>query len=517
MQRETTDCIIVGAGAAGAFMAAQLAEAGRRVMVLEAGPAWTMTDLVSSQIWARRLRWGGAPVAVGGDHPYAATFNSGWGLGGAALHHYGTWPRLHEADFEMRSRHGRGMDWPIDYATLRPYYDRIQAMAGVSSDAKAEVWRPPADDYPLPPLTVLAQGRALKRGFDALGLATAPAPMAILSRPYKGRAPCIYDGWCDAGCPTGALYNPLVNDIPRARAAGADLRARATVTRINSDGRRASGVNYLDQDGGEHRVDADLVVLAASAVQNPALLLNSASDRFPDGLANSSGTVGRYFMSHLLTGIYGLFDAPTEPHLGISGAQLLGQDGYGKQRESGPFGSYQWLIAPAMKPNDLAGVATTRADLFGQPLHDFMSRASRSIGSMLTFIEQLPLAENRVELAPPGPDGKRGPRVVQRFDDNTLALRQVAIDEGLAVFRAAGVKEPWHGPVASAHMMGGTIMGDDPASSVTDSYGRCHDLPNLVIAGPGLFPTGGAVNPTFTVYALALRTVEALLGRQVTL
>ncbi|NNM00953.1 MAG: GMC family oxidoreductase [Gammaproteobacteria bacterium] len=515
MRREDTDCVIVGAGAAGAFMAARLAEAGREVIVLEAGPAWSETDLVSSQIWARRLRWGGAPVAVGGDHPFAATFNSGWGFGGAALHHYGTWPRLQEADFTMRSRYGRGLDWPIDYQALRPYYDRVQTLVGISGDAQAEIWRPPGADYPLPPLTVLAQGRAIKRGFDALGIATAPAPMAVLSRPYNGRAACIYDGWCDAGCPTGALYNPLISDIPRARAAGADLRAGATVRRIRSDARKATGVEYVDKDGERHRVDAELVILAASAMQNPALLLNSASTEFPDGLANSSGTVGRYFMSHLLTGVFGLFDTPTDPYLGISGAQLLGQDGYAKQRADGPFGSYQWLIAPAMKPNDLPGMATTRADLFGQPLHDFMNRATRHIGHMLGFIEALPVAANRVELTgQAAADGVRGVKVVHGFDDNTLALRAVAIEEGLRVFRAAGVAEPWNGPIATAHMMGGTIMGDDPHTSVTDSFGRCHDLPNLVIAGPGLFPTAGAANPTFTVYALALRTVEALLDEQ---
>lgn len=511
---EKVDVVIVGAGAAGAFYAARLAEAGKGVVVLEAGPEWSLDDLVSNQLWARRLRWGGAHVPSGGTHPFAFNFNAGWGFGGAALHHYGTWPRMHEADFDMASRYGKGFDWPIAYADLEPYYDRIQMEAGVSGDAALEVWRPPGEPYPLPALAVLDQARALKRGFDALDLKTAPAPMAILSRPYKDRQACIYDGWCDAGCPIGALYNPLVSDIPRAKAAGAEFRAHSTVTRVLFENGRASGVEYVDGEGERREARADVVILAASVVHTPALLLNSAADGFPDGAANSSGRVGKYFMTHALAPVYGLFDEPTAPYLGVNGAQLLCQEGYEKDRgEEGPFGSYQWLIAPAMKPNDLLGVAIARADIFGQALHEFLGRAANHIGNMIAFAEELPRAENRVELGDTsGPLGVRPPRIVHGIDEATVALRNHARDEGLAVMNAAGAANPWEGPLAQAHMMGGVMMGDDPATSVVDSYGRTHDIENLVIAGASVFPTGAAVNPTFTIYALSLRSAEHMLA-----
>jgi choline dehydrogenase-like flavoprotein len=505
----SAEVIIVGAGAAGAYMAARLAEAGKAVMVLDAGPAWSMDDLVSNQIWAKRLRWGGVAPDSAGSHPYPFAFNSGWGVGGAALHHYGTWPRMHEADFETHSRFGRGMDWPLKYSDLRPYYDRVQGEVGISGDAEVEIWRPPGDPYPLPPLTLFEQARLIQRGFDALDIPTAPAPLAILSENYHGRPACIYDGWCDAGCPTGALYNPLVSDIPRARAAGADIRSRATVTRILNNGDRATGVEYGGVHGKRVAVEGNLIVLAASVVQNAALLLKSAGDT---GLANGSGLVGKYFMSHAASQVYGMFVEETANYKGVTGAQLISHAGYGKDRDNGLFGSYQWLIAPAMKPNALLGVALSRVDLFGGALHAFMHQAARGLGNMLFMAEELPEVENRIELAPQTDiAGMHRTRIVHSYSENTLALAELAKQEGLRIMRAAGAKDVWAGALAQAHMMGGTIMGDDPARSVTDSYGRSHDVHNLVLAGSGLFPTGAAVNPTFTIYALAARTVDHML------
>ena len=136
---------IMGAGAAGSLLAARLASAGRSVIVLEAGPPWSMFDLVSSQIWARRLKWGGAPVLHGGHDRPGHNMAVGWGFGGSALHHYAGWPRLHPADFTMRSDSGRGLDWPIRYEDLQPHYDAVQAECGVAGDASAEPWRPPGD------------------------------------------------------------------------------------------------------------------------------------------------------------------------------------------------------------------------------------------------------------------------------------------------------------------------------------------------------------------------------------
>ena len=516
MPDNKVDVVIVGAGAAGNIFAARLAEAGKSVLVLDAGPAWEASDLVSSQIWSRRLRWGGPAVASTGENPFGFGFNFGWGIGGAALHHYGTWPRLMPSDFTMRTDHGRELDWPFGYDVLQPFYDQVQEEVGISGDAAAEVWRPPGAPYPLPPLQQFAQARLIAAGFAAKGMTTAPTPMAILSRDYKGRPACIYDGWCDAGCPTGALANPLVTYFPRAKKAGARFVTRAYATRLiqGRGANRVDGVEYVDSKGRVQRAMGDVVILAASTVFNPALLLNSRGPGWSEGAANRSGTVGRYFMTHSIAAVYGFFDnEETENYLGVTGGQQTNQDNYPKTSfGTGAFGSLQWQIAPTTKPNDLLGVATSRADLYGKPFAAFMKRAVHHMATMFGFGEGLPDYDNRVELSGrDGPAGTRLPRIVHRFAPDSVGVWKGAGKLGLEVMTAAKAADPWLGPMASAHMMGGTIMGTNPATSVADGYGRTHDIPNLVIAGPGLFPTGGAMNPNFTNHALSVRTADHMI------
>ncbi len=514
-QREAVDVVIVGSGAAGSVLAARLAGAGKRVVILEAGPERRMKDLISSQIWARRLKWGGPPVIEKGAQPIGHAFNAGWGTGGAALHHYGVWLRLHPEDFEVRSRFDRGLDWPIDYDQLRPYYDRIQAEVGISGDAEAEIWRPPGAPYPMGPVPRFAQGRVLARGFAAEGLRVAPVPLALNTQVYKDRPACLWDGWCDAGCPIGALGNPLAIYLPQALAAGAEIRHRAMVTRVLTDkkGERARGVEYVDSDGVRRVQPASVVVLAAFAVQTPRILLNSASPRHPRGLANSSGLVGAYVMTHPAGGINGLFDEDTECFYGASGGQLVCQDGYVKDSHGKEaFGSYQWLAAQAVKPNDLLGFAVGRPDVYGPALDDLMTRARRGFASMTSVSEDLPVRANRVRLSTKKDEfGLPLAEVVHNTAPESLALWRRTLAEGKRVFKAAGAKQVWTGPIAPMHIIGGTIMGKDPETSVTDSYGRAHDLANLFLAGTGLFPTSGGVNPTFTVHALALRTAEHMI------
>jgi choline dehydrogenase-like flavoprotein len=514
-QAPEADIAIVGAGAAGSLLAAKLAQAGKKTVVLEAGPAWRSDDLFSSQLWARRLKWSAGPVIASGRDPIGNGFNAGFGVGGAALHHYANWFRLHSEDFTEATAYGRGLDWPIRYEDLRPYYDRIQREVGLSGDAAAEVWRPPGEPYPMPPLRNFRQGELIARGFAALGLRTAPTPHAINSVEYGGRPACIYDGWCDAGCPIGALANPLVLYLPQAQRAGAEIRPWSYATRVltNRQGTRATGVVYRDREGEDRLQPASVIVLAAFAVQTPRLLLNSATCRHPKGLSNASGTVGRYMMVHISGTVYGLFDEETEPYMGVTGGSLMSQEAYAEKKKRDYFGSRQWLIAGALKPNDLLGIANSRTELFGAALHDFMAEAAQRIGSMTLLGEDQPLAENRVTVLSEK-DGFGVPiaRTTHRFAQDTLNLYGAAMAEGVNILRAAGAREVWHGPMAQQHILGGTIMGSDSRTSVTNSYGQSHDIPNLFVAGSGLFPTSGAVNPTFTIHALALRTADFALS-----
>jgi choline dehydrogenase-like flavoprotein len=294
----------------------------------------------------------------------------------------------------------------------------------------------------------------------------------------------------------------LVNDAP--------------VTKIltSDDGTRAVGVEVATKDGTRQTVNAKIVVLAAFAVENPRLLLASATPKHPQGLGNSGGFVGRYIMTHAAGLVYGLFDEDTRPYMGAFGGQLVNQDSYPKMThaKSGAFGSYQWMIAQAVKPNDLLGISTTRPDLFGPALHDFMKRATRSFAGMTAVCEDLPVADNRVTLTDQRDvHGVPIARVTHTTHDESVALWKASLAEGKEVMQAAGAKEVWTGPPGSMHIMGGTIMGTGASDSVTNTYGQVHDIPNLVVAGPGLFPTSGGVNPTFTVHALAARSAEHLL------
>lgn len=517
LPEDALDAIVVGSGAAGSAMAALLAEGGKRVLILEAGPSRGTGEMVSSTLYARRLKWGGAPVIEEGKNPISFVFNAGYGVGGSAIHHYAVWPRFHVEDFAMKTRYKRGLDWPIGYQELAPYYDRVQREAGVSGDAAKEVWRPPGEAYPMPPVPVFAQGAAIARGFEKVGKKVAPLPLAINTTTYNGRAPCIWDGWCDAGCPIGALANPLAVHLPRAFAKNATLVADTTVTRVLTDasGARATGVEVVMKDGTKRTLKARLVVLAAFTIENPRLLLASANDKHPHGLGNNNDLVGRYVMTHLAGVVNGIFNEETRFYMGAFGGQLVNQDSYPKltHTKSGAFGSYQWIIAQAVKPNDLLGISTSRADLFGADLHAFMKRAARGFATMTAVCEGLPVADNRITLGDTKDErGTPLARVTHNTHAESVALWEASVKEGKEIIEAAGAPEVWNNPPGSMHIMGGTVMGHSRTDSVTNSFGQVHDIPNLVLAGPGLFPTSGGVNPTFTVHAVTARSAERLLA-----
>jgi choline dehydrogenase-like flavoprotein len=505
------DVVIVGSGAAGSLLAAKLARAGRKVVVLESGPPWKTTDLISSQIWARRLKWGGSPVRSTGKNPINVGFNSGHGFGGAAIHHYATWLRFHEEDFRVASTHKRSFDWPFAYGELRPHYDAVQRDVGLSGDAAGEVWRPAGEPYPMKPLANGKQADLIARGFAKQNMRVGPMPHAINSTPYNGRPACIYDGWCDAGCPTGALANPLVTYLPAAQKAGADIRPYSLVTRIDTstDGKRVTGVAYRDRDGKEQTLSAKAVILAAFAVQTPRLLLASVSSHHPNGLANSSDAVGRYVMNLPTRSIFGLFEEDTAPYAGLTSGTLMSQDNYDGKASHGGFGSRTWLMGQSVKPNDLLGIASSRVDLFGNELHDFMKKAAHHLGNMVVVIEDQPQADNRLVLAEEKDQfGVPLARTQHALHDDTVKLIETATAEGLAIMRAAGATEAWAGGIGTQNIYGTTRMGSDPKTSVTNGNGQTHDVPNLFVAGAALFPTTGAVAATYTISALADKTAD---------
>jgi choline dehydrogenase-like flavoprotein len=329
-------------------------------------------------------------------------------------------------------------------------------------------------------------------------------PVAINSRPHRGRPACLYDAWCDAGCPIGALANPLVTYKPEAERAGARFFAGTKVESLISKHKdRVSGVRYSDVSGRARRLRAGLVIGAASPIGNAELLLRSADSLHPTGLGNERGLVGRYMMTHAAIVVYGMFAEETAPYLGISGGQLISHDDYRRGSDAG----YQWLIAPAMKPNDILGIGSSMPGVEGSKLTEFMRQGAHHLANMLSMAEAIPVASNQLTL--------HGGRAVITHAHAAKALQAAerSRQQGLAIMRAAGAKQAWSGPLGSAHIMGGTVMGESPASSVTDPFGRVHGQENLYLIGASVFPTGGAVNPTFTLHATTLRTVSRIIGR----
>jgi choline dehydrogenase-like flavoprotein len=511
------DAVVVGSGAAGALVAAKLAAKGKKVVILESGRSVLPADMISSDIYARSLHWGGDMAALELASPVTIRtyFSSGSQTGGTAAHHYAAWFRLHEEDFHMKSMFGQGNDWPIAYADLRLYYDRIQEEVGMAGDAKAEIWRPPGAPYPMPGLPAFQAAQVLKRGFDKLGLRTAPLPVAINTSEYKGRPTCLYDGWCDAGCPTGALANPQWIYLREAFKHGATLLNNARVTRVltTADGKRATGTEYVDSKGTTRVQRADLVVLAA-LTQTPRIMLNSATSAHPNGLSNRNGMVGKYIMVHPTLNVYGLFEEETNPYQGVSIGLMVSQDDYEKDPKKGYLASYQWLLAPAVKPNGVTGLASSRPDIYGAKLDPWMKRAAKHLAYIQMVGEMIARPENRIELSSDKDElGLPLSRLTIAFSDNERALYNHASTVGKSILSAASASEVWTSPLVNQHFMGGTIMGNDQDTSVTDSYGITHEVPNVMIAGNTLFPTAAGVNPTFTTHAVTLRAVDQVLAQ----
>jgi choline dehydrogenase-like flavoprotein len=516
---EKVDVVIVGAGASGSVYAAVLAKTGKKVVVLEQGPDWKLSDLISSDFWGRRIKTAGAPFLLEGRNTVGYAYQSGWGVGGAALHYFANFPRLLPNDFKVKSEHNRGLDWPISYQDIAPYFDKVARDVGVSGDAKAEeIWRPAGAPYPMPPMKTFRNGDIWLKGFAAAGIRMVPAAVGMNSTEYKGRPACIYDGWCHVGCPTGALSNPLVTYLGDARKAGAEVRAWSTVTRVltNAKGTRVTGVEYYDQKKEKQFQPASVVVLAAWSAQNPRILLNSANGAHPRGLANKSGLVGKYMMTHFASGTWAVFDENVENHMGTTGAQYMSYDRYGKTSHKGAFGSTFIVAGSALKTSDLGGFANARLDLFGADLHAFMKRAARGLTRINAFGEEMPSIENRVELASDKDEfGMPLGRIVHSYDQDVTAVWNANFEEGLKIANAAGAKEAWsgRGAIPTIHLMGGTIMGTGAGNSVVNSYGQAHEIANLFVAGPGIFPTSGASNPTYSIFALSLRGAEQLAGK----
>jgi gluconate 2-dehydrogenase alpha chain len=335
MATAKTDVVIVGVGAAGGILAAELAKAGMKVIGLERGPRLTTQDFNAHDELRYFQRLDLRPNPKRQPVTWRPNANAhatplprqdyGNQAGGGTVHYGSVSWRLHEDDFRARAqtieRYGVSAiptdsslaDWPLSYADLEPYYDRAEYELGVSGKAGNLQGRkieggnpfeaPRRRDYPLPPLTVERAAALFDAGAKKLGLHPFSTPRAIISEPYNGRPACTYCGFCQAfGCHVGAKSSILVTKLPEADATGNfKLITGAMCYRVNSDGSRATGVAYYGPDGSDNTIEAEIVILSTFIYDNTRLLLLSKTDRFPNGLANSSGHLGKHMMSHTPT------------------------------------------------------------------------------------------------------------------------------------------------------------------------------------------------------------------------
>lgn len=503
------DICIVGAGAAGGVAAAELAMAGFKVVMLEAGPFWEpRKDWSSDELATENQAWRETRITAGADPLKLAKNNSGWGVGGGTVHFNGVALRFRESDFRMRMLEGVGVDWPIGYDDLAPYYDKIERETAVSGPRNWP-WPPARPPYPYPARNPLSGPAMLfMQGCHNLGIPAVPAPLFILSAPFDGRPACTNRGFCVQGCMVDAKFSTLITYIPRAIEHGAEVRPYCMVTRINlGDDGRVTGVSYVDKDGREHEQRAKVVLLAAFAIETPRLLLLSACAKFPDGLANGSGMVGRRLMTHLSQDVFARFDQEVRPYKGTP-VLATSQHFYATDPANDYVRGFT-IHAHGFRPVAFARGIAVQHQIWGAQLQELL-RDYNYFAKLTTVGEVLPYDDNRVTLAAEKDRfGLPAPKVTFSYGENEKRMARAGIRRMREIMESAGGEVRYEGE-DTAHLMGGCVMGDDPRESVVDSYGQTHEIPNLFVTGAPIFATSTGNNPTLTVMALAARTADRI-------
>jgi choline dehydrogenase-like flavoprotein len=503
MPAESTDVLIVGAGACGSLVAKELAERGFSITVIEAGKRFDpAADLWNTEANGAKILWTEPRVYTGKD---AVIPKTGTGVGGGTLVWLGVMPRFHPADFRTYSTEGVGADWPISYDDLRPHYQKVERDFGVAGECGP--FAPEPYPLPMPPHRMNWHAQVLVRGARRLGAQPFAPPTGINSMAYGGRPACIYCGWCGSGCPTGAKATASGTYLVKAEQSGARVISEAFVHRVNYDAAkgRVSGVSYLDAEMKERQLNARLVVLASHALETPRILLLSANTTFPDGLGNTSGCVGRYLMSHPTWQVFGTFDEPINGFKGMQMGHVMVQDYY-KPDARNEYARGFILLSYMMTPITYANLSGSfYGSEFKQFLHNYAHTAA-----WWAHAEGLPHEYNTVTLDAELKDARGLPvsRVTYEWGDNDVKLAAAARDKAAGMMAASGARQVRIGLNYGAHAMGSCRMGKDPKTSVVNEFCQSHEIPNLYICDTSVFVTGSGVNPTLTAMAIASRASD---------
>jgi choline dehydrogenase-like flavoprotein len=505
---ELVDFVVIGTGAGGAPLTARLAESGFSVVAIDAGPYWRpLEDFASDEFEQTKLYWtderivdGDNPIVMGGN-------NSGKSVGGSTVHFAMVSLRFRPEWFRSRSLLGYGADWPVDWREMWHYYTRAERALSISGPVRYP-WGPPRPRYPYRAHELNGAAELLARGAEALGYRWSPTPLATVSAPHGLSPPCVYRGFCRFGCATNAKQSQLITFLPRALAAGAEIRDLAMVGRIEMGSQgRALGVHY-HREGRWRFQQARHIIVAGYAIETPRLLLASATERYPDGLANSSGLVGRYLMTQSNQAVFGRMSDEVRWYKGPPSLSITEHWNYEDRKDF--FGGYCWM-AQGPLPIEWAKIMTESRGLWGAPLRAAMTHYNHQVGLKMVG-EMLPDENNRVTLADEKDQyGLRVARITYSWGDNDKALIQHALDRMQASLEAVGATDIFRQEDDTNHLAGTARMGDDPAHSVVNSDCRTWDIPNLWICDGSVFPTTGGVNPSLTITSLALRTADRIV------
>ena len=508
-ENEPVDFAIVGTGAGGGTLACRLAEAGFSVVALDIGPWWRpLEDFASDETHQEKLYWTDERICDGADPLVLGANNSGQSVGGSTVHFAMVSLRFRPEWFKSRTLLGYGADWPLDWREMWRYYREVEEALKISGPVNYP-WGPKRPRYPYRPHELNAAATVLAKGAEAMGIGWAPTPLATISAPRGQSPPCVYRGFCVSGCSTNAKQSALITWIPRAVKAGAEIRDLAMVGRIETDPDtgRVTGVHYHREDAW-HFQRARNVVVAGYAIETPRLLLNSASARHPNGLANSSGLVGRYLMTQANQAVYGTMEQEVRWYKGPPSLAITEHWNYADKGKDF-FGGYCYMSQGPLPVSWAAVVAGSRG-LWGAELTREMEKYNHAVGLKIVG-EVLPDERNRVTLAEEKDRfGLPVARVTFSYGENDKKLIAHSLRFMRQSLEAVGVNEIWDETDDTCHLNGTARMGDDPRRSVVDADCRSWDIPNLWVCDGSVFPTVGGVNPSLTIQAIACRTADRI-------
>jgi choline dehydrogenase-like flavoprotein len=547
-QPKTYDVCVVGSGAGGGMAAMVLAQAGADVLLLEAGPTWDVQKDGAMFKWAydsprrgaghRGRPFGEFDACLGGwdieGEPYTVAEGESFRwfrarmLGGRTNHwgrislRFGPW------DFKAKSRDGLGDDWPISYDDIKPYYDKVDQLVGLFGTNEGLPNDP--DGIFLPPPQPRCYELLVKRACEALNVRCIPSRLSIITKPHNGRAACHYCGQCGRGCSTHSNFSTPSVLLPPALMTGklklqTGAMAREVVT--DRDG-HATGVSYVDTaTGREQTARARVVVLAASACESARLLLNSKSPRHPNGLANSSGTVGRYLTDTPGTSIRAfvpaLLDAPIHNEDGVGGMHVYMPWWLDNKQLDFPRGYHFEVWGGRGMPGYgfMGGLHGLNGGGYGKALKDDYRRYFGAFVGFSARGEMIPNQHSYCDVDPDTVDRFGIP--VLRFhwkwsDHETrqmrhahVAAREILEKMGGRVLTPMPTAEQGFGIQPGGeiiHEAGTTRMGDDPKTSVLNKYCQAHDVKNVFVADAGPCVTNPHKNVTWTILALAWRAAD---------